>query len=270
LAGTVGKNKKKINEIKKEIEVAELHKKINEELKQEESTRPVLLESGQKQTEEIEPEQKKPNQKQTGENNTTEQTRRKRKQKSILLTVSIGVFLILILYNWAPWERNEPDPWYEAQLDPVNDTQTDPGNNMQLDLNIEPVYLDTTLNSGFEPDPYTIFVNSGGPISLENLNLGVDCKGFASQAPDFRLHWIGPGTLLNIYFKADTGDATLVINAPDEKWYCNDDGYGNTLNPLITFSNAQNGQYDIWVGSIVEGEFLEGELYISEYEIEIR
>ena len=41
------------------------------------------------------------------------------------------------------------------------------------------------------------------------------------------------------------------MNAPDGRWYCNDDANG--LNPQVWWSNPMSGQYDIWIGTYGSG-----------------
>ena len=57
-------------------------------------------------------------------------------------------------------------------------------------------------------------------------------------------------------------DTTLVVNAADGSWHCNDDFDG--LNPAITFEAPASGQYDIWVGVYGEAGVAPAGLYISE------
>lgn len=51
----------------------------------------------------------------------------------------------------------------------------------------------------------------------------------------------------------DGSDATLLINAPDTRWHCNDDhGRGEWARPLmptIDFRHPREGRYDVWVGT---------------------
>ena len=44
---------------------------------------------------------------------------------------------------------------------------------------------------------------------------------------------------------------TLLVNAPDGSWYCNDDSNG--LNPMVSWSSPRSGQYDIWIGTYGSG-----------------
>src|SRR5690606_27745040 len=67
---------------------------------------------------------------------------------------------------------------------------------------------------------------------------------------------------LTFLFMADdeVSDTTMVINAPDGQWYCNDDESG--VDPGLTFSDATSGQYDIWIGSYSSDESVSGSLGI--------
>ena len=58
-------------------------------------------------------------------------------------------------------------------------------------------------------------------------------------------------------------DATLIVNAPDGSWWCDDDSAGD-LNPGLVFDNPQSGRYDIWVGTYSEGPAADATLHISE------
>ncbi|MCB9946978.1 MAG: peptidase S1 [Rhodospirillaceae bacterium] len=125
--------------------------------------------------------------------------------------------------------------------------------NWQLD----PTYGSIQLTSGFQPDPHSVVLQAGG--SIDASNLGPECRGLIADAPDYDLVF-EPGALpLNIYVTSDS-DTTLVINGPDQQWYCSDDVNG--LNPLVSFSAPQAGLYDIWVGSF--GGLASATLHISE------
>lgn len=121
------------------------------------------------------------------------------------------------------------------------------------------------LEAGFPDDPRTIEVVSGGSINASEA-IG-ECSGYISEDPDVRLTYTAddaPNALpLFISARAD-GDTVLVVNAPDGRWYCNDDGQNEGVNPSIVFGPAQSGDYEIWVGSFEEGEFHEAQLDISE------
>jgi len=140
-----------------------------------------------------------------------------------------------------------------------------------LDWLQDPNFGSVDLSAGFLPDPFEVNITSGGAVDVYS-DLVVDaCIGWASEAPDLRLNWTGEASELFIYFLAEDLDAdtTLIINAPDGMWYCNDDAHPDTFNPLIQFFNPEQGQYDIWVGSYQEDSFHFGTLKISEIEPEI-
>lgn len=105
------------------------------------------------------------------------------------------------------------------------------------------------LASGFTPDPYNVSIASGGSINAAQ-SLGGSCVGYIASSPDFDLYWTaGSGAMPLAISVASDHDTTLVIHAPDGRWYCNDDGGFNGLNPGIRFDQAQSGLYDIYVGT---------------------
>ena len=100
-------------------------------------------------------------------------------------------------------------------------------------------------------------------MDIWDLNLGSGCTGYATSSPDVRLNLGGTSSQLRIFFVPDgSDDTTLVINGPYGGWYCNDDYSG--LDPMVEFTNASSGQYDIWVGSYSSGEYVGGTLYVTE------
>lgn len=134
----------------------------------------------------------------------------------------------------------------------------------ELDFSAEPNFGTLDLESGFIPDPQEIEVVSGGTVDVASLDLGSDCTGYATAAPDFRINWSGDATNLRIFFVSDEGeDATLVINDATANWHCNDD-HGAGLDPLVDIESPPEGQFDVWVGSYSSGEFIVGTLYITE------
>lgn len=138
-----------------------------------------------------------------------------------------------------------------------------PSNNTAiLDTALLPTNADITLDNFFEPDPYTITLDAGGPVNATSSG-GPACLGFATAAADVQLNWQGSGTNLRFFF-IGSGDTTLVINGPNGQWYCDDDSLGN-LNPMLDFGNAPSGIYDIWVGTFGPNNTINGTLTITEY-----
>ena len=64
--------------------------------------------------------------------------------------------------------------------------------------------------------------------------------------PDIRLTYRPDGLPLHIRVTAGE-DTTLVVNDPNGMWECNDDSDG--FNPQISFTDPQEGVYEIWVGT---------------------
>jgi serine protease Do len=146
----------------------------------------------------------------------------------------------------------------------VDDSLSPSSSDLALDWAQAPFFGTTDLASGFMPDPHSVTISAGGSVDVSSGAYGSHCSGYASSAPDFQLNWSAPGSSLQIYFVADDiGDATLIVNSANGDWLCNDDAPG-TLNPSVTIEAPESGRYDIWVGSYNQGEFINGELKITE------
>lgn len=115
------------------------------------------------------------------------------------------------------------------------------------DMSQEPTYGEATLSPGFLPDPWEVSVTAGGSIDAYDA-IGGDCVGDIADAPDYRVNLTDGGGALFFGVISD-GDTSLVINAPNGEWFCNDDG-GEGLNPFLGGSGALSGQYDVWVGHL--------------------
>ncbi len=125
---------------------------------------------------------------------------------------------------------------------------------------LNPSYGAVELRAGFAPDPYIANVVAGGG---NNVGANISgCTGWVAAAPDFRLFYGSGGYPLTIGAIANS-DSTLVVNAPDGSWYCDDDSGGN-LNPMVFFSQPTTGQYDIWVGTYNSGITFPAQVVISE------
>lgn len=127
--------------------------------------------------------------------------------------------------------------------------------------NAEPNYGELRLQAGFTNDPRVVSLQAGG--SLPARNAGDNCAGFITSAPDVRLHY-DAGSLPLIISVDAAADTTLVVNAPDGRFYCDDDGGVNGLNPSVRFNSPRSGRYEIWVGTYRAGETQNARLHISE------
>lgn len=129
------------------------------------------------------------------------------------------------------------------------------------DISGDPNFGSLSLTSGFMPDPQVVSVQSGGEIDAQTIDQS--CRGFISDAPDFRLFYTA-GSLPLIISVASDADTTLVVNAPDGRWYCDDDGGVNGLNPSIRFDEPDSGRYEIWIGTYGSTANARASLHISE------
>jgi hypothetical protein len=129
------------------------------------------------------------------------------------------------------------------------------------DTSADANYGEVRLAAGFPDDPRVIALRAGGDLPASNA--GARCSGFITDAPDVRLHYEA-GSLPLIISVAAGSDTTLVVNAPDGSFYCDDDGGVNGLNPSIRFNNPRSGRYEIWVGTYRAGAAQPARLHISE------
>lgn len=125
----------------------------------------------------------------------------------------------------------------------------------------EATYETVTLEAGFNPDPHSVELSSGGGISASDLGSG--CVGYIANAPDVRLHYTAGDDFPLIIYAESSEDITLVVNAPDGNWYCDDDS-GGAEDPEIYFDDPQSGRYEIWVGTYGDSTLHKSTLYISE------
>ncbi len=130
------------------------------------------------------------------------------------------------------------------------------------DFNAAPNYGTLNLNYGFTPDPQVINLQSGGNIDAQQLSSS--CRGFITNAPDVRLNYNAGGGYPLILSVASGADTTLVVNAPDGTWYCDDDAGVNGLNPMVRFNRPMSGRYEIWVGTYGGARLENAQLHISE------
>ena len=128
---------------------------------------------------------------------------------------------------------------------------------------LNPTYGTINLNYGFTPDPQVINLQSGGEIDAQRA-ISSSCRGFIANAPDVRLNYNAGGGYPLILSVAANADTTLVVNAPDGTWYCDDDAGVNGLNPMVRFNQPLSGQYDIWVGTYGNASLQQAQLHISE------
>lgn len=131
----------------------------------------------------------------------------------------------------------------------------------QPNPNADPISGTLTLSGNFSPDPRTVDVRAGGTNDASDI--GGACRGFISDAPDVRLSF-SAGNLPLILSVASGADTTLVVNAPDGRWYCDDDGGENGSNPMVRFNNPGSGRYEIWVGTYSSGSTQSARLHVSE------
>ncbi|HEV7660063.1 MAG TPA: hypothetical protein VGO55_09480 [Allosphingosinicella sp.] len=122
-------------------------------------------------------------------------------------------------------------------------------------------YREIELDSGFSGDPRVIPVRAGGTIDASRL--GSPCTGFIAGPPDVRLTYTA-GSLPLILSVAAATDTTLVVNAPDGRWYCDDDNGEAPLNPMVRFNDPASGRYEIWIGTFSDTTSQPARLHISE------
>lgn len=128
------------------------------------------------------------------------------------------------------------------------------------DASQSPVFGQMTLSAGFDDGaPEQRRFRAGGPNDAGRLP--GRCTGNVGTPPDYRVTY-SAGSLPLIFRSVSTADTSLVINAPDGRWHCDDDGFGD-LDAQYRFDRPQSGVYDIWIG-VVNGREADATLVISE------
>lgn len=132
------------------------------------------------------------------------------------------------------------------------------------DTSLAASYGSLSLQGNFQPDPQSITVRAGGSIAAETLS--AECKGYINDAPDFELSYSEAMSFALGFYTMGDIDTTLVINDPDDTWFCNDDFSDSSARGAgIEFYPPKNGTYDVWVGTYDEADFgAEVELLVSE------
>lgn len=128
-----------------------------------------------------------------------------------------------------------------------------------INRNAAPTYGQITMNAGFTPDPFAVTVMAGGPVDASRVGEG--CVGLIPQAPSYNLTYRANDQWPLFIGAISDGDATIVVRAPDGRFYCNDDSDG--LNPSVSFQDPRAGRYQIWVG-VFSGEQISAMVVISE------
>ncbi|MFY0636420.1 hypothetical protein [Maricaulis maris] len=110
----------------------------------------------------------------------------------------------------------------------------------------EPVSGTLRLDPSQGPQRFDMSISAGGDIEADDL--GRDCAGEIADAPSLRLHYGSGGDMLRVFAMSNT-DTSLVIQTPSGDWLCNDDAMGG-LDPILSLSSPQEGEYNIWVGRV--------------------
>jgi hypothetical protein len=107
-----------------------------------------------------------------------------------------------------------------------------------------PLYGDVSLRSGFRPDPVMLGGSAGGPIDASTID--PSCRGWLTPQPS---HVIQAQTGFRglRFVGAASHDTTLLVQYPDGRIACDDDG-GGARNPLVQ-GPTMPGPIRVWVGS---------------------
>lgn len=101
------------------------------------------------------------------------------------------------------------------------------------------------LTGGFGPESHNVTVYAGGDI--DGSSIASTCAGMVGETPQVTLSFTAYGgpLIISAYSEMDT---SLVVQAPNGRWYCNDDTEG--LNPRVNWNTAQSGTYRVHVGAV--------------------
>lgn len=102
-------------------------------------------------------------------------------------------------------------------------------------------------------------VHAFDPVNL--LPMSSDCRGYTDlSAPDLVMTLDAAEPMISLYARSET-DLVMAVRAPDGNWSCNDDSF--ELNPGLSFTDAQPGEYLVYVGAYMSDVTGEYNLYAS-------
>ncbi len=127
------------------------------------------------------------------------------------------------------------------------------------DVTAEPTYGSESLDEGFLPDPYELDLTAGGSIAVD---LGACAYGHVAMAPDLDLYYTTSGNSDLYFFAVSGSDTMILVNTPSGDWLCDDDSYDDG-DPLLVIPAAEDGLYNVWVGTYGE-DTAPATLFISE------
>lgn len=175
------------------------------------------------------------------------------------LTGGIAVFAVLLMLGMGVYKPtgidgagNRPGtdpigaPADSFEVAPPGTDDASPVTPVVPNWRAAPIYGTVALAAGFQPDPFEHAIRAGGPDALD---MGGECRGHINaSAPDLDLNYAAGQFGLVIYAVAES-DVTLIVNAPDGRWYCSDDIDAANSNAAVVFPQPLTGNYNIWVGT---------------------
>ncbi len=116
------------------------------------------------------------------------------------------------------------------------------------------------LSPGFSPGEGQVSGRTGGTYSLSAIanrgSNGKACIGYGAETPDHIMVLESKFPKLSVEVSSGQ-DTTLVIRGPNNLILCGDDtktSKGVSKDASVEATNLPPGQYQIWVGSIKEGQ----------------
>ena len=165
-------------------------------------------------------------------------------------------------------EMDVTDELADLDLTPLLDRRDYPVADLLLpDVDFNDLYLQESgifghadLSPGFET--VELFAAGGGNLAVYPLDgEETGCQGNVSRVPIYTFSWSGSGDL-SAYFEAEE-DSSLMIVTPSGEVICSDNAAEDNLNPLVNILSAAEGDYDIFIGSLVPGQVVTGILTIT-------
>lgn len=130
------------------------------------------------------------------------------------------------------------------------------GVDTSLDLTLPARHGELVLRTGFTPDPRSVNIMAGGELDADLALAGQTvaagfCVGYVTREATLELDFAAGGLPLFVSASGED-DLTLMVNAPDGAWLCDDDS-SDGVNPGLSFDAPQSGVYDIYVGTYSQG-----------------